>query len=603
MSRPTTLISRLNRLYRNRSIQFMIAISFTLVAVVSMVVMGVLLYSQFVGNLRQTVILENRQLVNQIALNINNYNARMRDISNSMYYNVIKKADLAQPQPLSREMSLIYEANTGSLVSIACFTEDGELVAAAPNANPKPDVEVVRQEWFIRANDVIENPHFSTPHVQNLFVDSSQRHHWVISLSRMVELTRGGGTERGVLLVDMSYSGIEMIFRQMGSDAAGYAYLIDKSGEIIYHPKQKLIFSGLFEENNLAAAEYVDGIHQESFDGAGRQVIVKTVSYTGWRIVSVIPNSEFAVTFSQLRILVIAIVGMTIFLVTIMNTFVSARVADPIKRLDQSVGELESGNLDLDIYIGGPYEVEHLGKTISTTVSQMRGLMDDIVVEQEEKRKSEFDALQAQINPHFLYNTLDSIIWMIESDRYKEAISMVRALASLFRIALSKGNLIIPIRAELQHAQHYMYIQNIRYKNKFTVEYDVDPSIEDCTTIKLIIQPLLENAIYHAMEMMDGDGEILIRGRRLNEDIYIEIRDNGLGMTPEKVAGLFSGEISSGTKGSGIGLKNVHQRIQLYYGSAYGLEIESELDVGTTVRIHLPARQDEAAQDKGVNAK
>ena len=583
-------LGRLQKYYNDRSIQRIIAVSFTVVSVMSMLVMGMLLYFQFTANLKQTVIQENQQLVNQIALNINNYNSRMRDISKSMYYNVIKKTDLSEPQPLSKEMSLLYESNINSVVSIACFEENGSLVAAAPNANLKGDINVTTQEWFTKANDVIENPHFSTQHVQNIFEDSTQRHDWVISLSRMVELTHRGSTRRGILLVDMNYSGIEMIFRQTGSDTAGYVYLVDKVGEIIYHPKQNLIYSGLLDENNATAATYSDGIHEEKFGGVKRQIIVKTVSYTGWKIVSVIPNSEIVMSFNQMRTLMFLTVGLAILLVILTNNFVSAQLADPIKKLDQSVKELESGNLDLDIFIGGPNEVEHLGKTIQATVNQMRKLMDNIVVEQENKRKSEFDALQAQINPHFLYNTLDSIIWMIECERYEEAISMVKALASLFRISLSKGKVIIPIETEIKHAKYYLYIQNIRYRNRFSVKYDIDPEIENYSTIKLIIQPLLENAIYHAMELMDGDGIIVIKGYRKGDDIYIEIIDNGLGMNQEMIDGLLVGKsTSSRKKGSGIGLKNVHKRIKLYYGEGYGLEIESELDVGTTIRIHLPA--------------
>lgn len=589
MGRLKSALGKLRGYLQGGSIQFVIAVSFTLVAVGGMLLIGVLLYTQFTQNLRQTVIQNNRQLVNQIALNINSYNARMRGISNSMYYNVIKKADLSE-QSLNHEMSILYEANTDSLISVACYTEDGQLVAAAPNATPKSRLDVTQQDWFISANSVIENPHFSTPHIQNLFEDSSGRFYRVLSLSRMVELNFGGVTSRGVLLVDMNYSGIEMIFQQMSGEAAGYVYLIDKSGEIIYHPKQKLIYSGLYSENNLTAAGYGDGIYQESFAGADRQVIVKTVSYTGWKIVSVIPNSEFSVNLSQVRLLMSAIIGLAILLVIILNAIVSSYVAGPIKKLDRSIKELEKGNLDLDIYIGGPYEIEHLGKTIFSVVGQMRDLMDETVKDQERLRKSEFDALQAQINPHFLYNTLDSIVWMIESDRYREAISMVTALASLFRISLSKGKNVIPIGTELQHASDYLYIQSIRYKNKFITELSIDPEIQRCTTIKLIIQPLLENAIYHAIEMMDGDGVIKIRGYLKNGDIYIEVEDNGLGMMPEKVAELLSGAEVTTKKGSGIGLKNVHQRIQLYYGREYGLEIESEPDKGTTIRIHLPAQ-------------
>lgn len=587
MKRLKRILQKLRRYYRGKSIQFSISISFTLVAVGSMVVIGVLLYTQFTESMRKTILQENQQLVNQIALNVNYYVRNMKGISDSMYYNVIKNADLTE-NGLRGEMSLLYEANINQLVSIACYKEDGTLVGAAPNANQKGDVDVRSQPWFTNAIQVIENSHFTTPHVQNLFEDSSQRYNWVISLSRMVELTSGGATSRGVLLVDMNYSGIEQIFTQMTSENAGYVYLIDKTGEIVYHPKQKLIYSGLYNENNQMAKNYTDGIHQEVFEGAQRQVIVKTTGYTGWRVVSIIPNSEFAVGFNQMRLFAIGLVGFAILLIIVMNSFVSSLIANPIKKLERSVKKLDDGTLDLDIFIGGPYEIEKLGKTIRSTVEQLREVMDEVVREQELKRKSEFDALQAQINPHFLYNTLDSIVWMVESGQHNEAISMVTALASLFRISLSKGQNFIPIKTELQHAGYYLYIQNIRYKNKFTVTIDVEKEIEDYITIKLILQPLLENAIYHAMEVMDGEGEITITGFLQGEDVWLAVEDNGLGMPPEKVDSLLTGKPQPGRKGSGIGLRNVHQRIQLYYGAQYGLEIESELDIGTTVKIHLP---------------
>lgn len=218
----------------------------------------------------------------------------------------------------------------------------------------------------------------------------------------------------------------------------------------------------------------------------------------------------------------------------------------------------------------------------------MHELMNEIVIEQEKKRKSEFESLQAQINPHFLYNTLDSIIWMVESNRYQEATSMVTALANLFRISLSKGKNIITIREEIEHAQNYLYIQKIRYKNRFQVKIDITPEIYEFSTIKLIVQPLLENAIYHGVEYMDGEGEITIKGYLKDDDIYIDVIDNGLGMPEEEINLILNDNNRVHKKGSGIGLSNVHQRIQLYFGPKYGLLIDSELDEGTTVHIHLP---------------
>ena len=232
-------------------------------------------------------------------------------------------------------------------------------------------------------------------------------------------------------------------------------------------------------------------------------------------------------------------------------------------------------------------------------VSTMRHLMDDIIRQESQKRRSELEVLQSQINPHFLYNTLDSVVWMTENGRTEDAVVMLTALARFFRISLSRGNSIIPLSDELEHARHYLTIQKMRYKNKFSAGITAEEGVEGLYTLKLIIQPILENAIYHGMAYADGDGEILIRAFREEQDVLIEVSDNGPGMPEELVQRLLSpaGPAAvSGSKGSGIGFRNVHQRVQLAFGRAYGLTILSEPDSGTTVRIRLPALDRAAAE-------
>ena len=232
-------------------------------------------------------------------------------------------------------------------------------------------------------------------------------------------------------------------------------------------------------------------------------------------------------------------------------------------------------------------------------ISTMRHLMEDVLRQEEEKRRSELDVLQSQINPHFLYNTLDSVVWMTENGRTQEAVVMLTALARFFRISLSKGSNIIPIGDEIEHARNYLTIQKMRYKNKFSADISVEPGVEKLYTIKLIIQPILENAIYHGMEYADGDGEIHIRAFREGETVVIEVEDNGPGMSEEIVEQLLkpTRDVSvPKAKGSGIGFRNVHQRIQLTFGSAYGLTIRSEPDNGTVVRICLPVLEEEDAR-------
>lgn len=589
-------------IYRRRNIQFITSLSFTLVALVSMLFMGIAFYAQFVRNARQMALENNKQMLEQVSWNLNSYIRNMMNISDFMYYNVIKNKDLTE-ESIDKEMNLLYEENKDYLVSIVCVTEDGAVLAAGPIATRKKSVDLKEQEWFVQAGEKIENLHFTTPHVQNIFESSNYQYAWVISLSRSVELTNVGHTRRGVLLVDMNYSAIEQVFDKANEQNSGYVYLMDRNGEIIYHPKQKAIYSGMMKENNRMAASYEDGTHVENFMGEERAVVVKTIGYTGWKIVNVTPTSELFRNTIHIGFFMVMICTVTIFLILFGNIFISDRVTEPLRNLEDSIRYLEEGHLEEEhIYIGGSHEIRHLGQTITLMVKRMKDLMDKMVREQEDKRKSELDALQSQINPHFLYNTLDSVVWMVECEQYREAISMVKALAKLFRISLSKGNSIITIEDELTHAQNYMSIQQMRYRNKFCVKIDAEPTIRDCITIKLIVQPILENAIYHGMEFMDGEGEITVHGYEKDGDIYIEVSDNGMGIPEETIESLLTDKSRARGKGSGIGLWNVNQRIALYFKGDYGLSIKSELDEGTTVTIHLPKilyedyRREEGAQ-------
>ncbi|MCR5509367.1 MAG: sensor histidine kinase [Lachnospiraceae bacterium] len=580
---------------KRRSLQWTISLSYTAISIISILAMAIAFYTHSINTIRDNNIKENQQIVDQVSWNLNSYIRSMMGISDTMYYNVIKNTDLTY-EKINKEMNLLYEANKDNLTGIVLVTEDGAIVAASPVSTRKPGVDLKKQEWFSRAHDEIENIHFSTPHVQNIFDNSSYRYFWVVSLSRSVELTFMGNIRNGILLVDMNYSGIEQMFEKVNDGGVGFVYLCDSDGKIIYHPMQKAIYADLIRENNLEHAKHADGAFSEVFDGRERDIVIKTVGYTGWKIVSVTPVSELAMGMGQMRNYLIVVAIIMLILIVFGNNIISYVVTDPIRRLEKSIAELEEGALNLnkaamnedDIYIGGSHEIRHLGRTIKSMVRQMKKLTDDMIHETEAKRKSELDALQSQINPHFLYNTLDSVVWMIEGERYEDAIRMVTALAQLFRISLSKGNNIITIHDEIIHAKNYLNIQMVRFKNRFTADIDIDPAIEDCATIKLIVQPLLENAIYYGVEHMVGEGEIKIRGVERDGDIYLSVSDNGMGIPEETLATLLTDKARSRGKGSGIGLWNVNQRIQIYFKGDYGLMIESELDVGTTVTIHLP---------------
>lgn len=564
-------------------------IAFSLISLSLMMVLGIVMYIRFSNLSRQETVQSTQKLMEQTGENLEDYLVSMRQISDAAYYNVIKENDFAsQDQDIQTKMNLLYEANRDNLRSIAIYNKHGSLRMAEPVAAQKEDPDVTKQDWYKQAMDEMENVHFSIPHIQNLFDDGTFRYYWVISLSRVVELTGNGVSQLGVLLVDMDYSSISRMMKQINTlNTEQYYYLCDSSGQIIYHPRQIQISDGIYNENSKVAAGYKDGVYDERFEGESRKVVVNTISYTGWKLVGVIPNATFTHGTVSIRYFIAILVLLMAMMLVVINRVVSVRISSPILKLDDSVKGYEAGETP-EIYIGGSLEIRHLGHSIQRSYEQIDTLMKKIVMEQNERRKSELDALQSQINPHFLYNTLESIVWMVEGERNNEAVFMLSQLAKLFRISLSKGSTVITVKDELQHAQSYMNIQKIRYKNKFTVEFQVEDAILSCCTVKLVIQPLLENAIYYGMESMDGDGEITVVGYRKGDDVYVEVRDNGLGMPDEMVDALLTENNRVRKHGSGVGLINVHNRIRLRFGEPYGLEIESCLDEGTTVRIHLP---------------
>ncbi len=582
------------------SIRTTIYVYFTVSALLAVLLIGVSLYGRLTGLMTATIQEENQALLTQVNRSVDSYLRTIMKLSDSLYYGVIKNADLSE-EPVNNEFTLLYDNNKDYISNIALLSGEGELLEAVPAARLKTGIRVKEERWFQETLARTDNLHFTTPHVQYIFDSNENQYRWVITLSRAVEITHGTSTDQGVLLIDITYGSLQQLLDNIVLGNHGYLYMIGSDGDLIYHPKMQLIDAGLVYENSHAAAGYRDGTYQETYLGEARDITVKSVGYTGWKLVGVTPEDGFSLNNVKTKLFIVFVVAFVLFVLVLINAYISSRITVPIQKLEKSVNALEAGDLDADIYIGGSYEIRHLGRYIRDMAKLIQVLMADIVAEHESKRKSEFDTLQSQINPHFLYNTLDIIVWMIENEQKQEAVKVVTALARFFRISLSKGKSIILVKDELEHVRNYLMIQQRRFKNKFTYRIEADPETLEFASLKLMLQPLVENAIYHGMEfMMDGDGEILVEVRLREDGLWFAVQDNGLGMTAEQVDSLLTKEVQvSSRRGSGIGVKNVNERIHLYFGESYGLSIQSEPDEGTQIMIHLPAVTLEELQEKG----
>lgn len=570
-------------------IQSIIMSVLTTLTIVTSITMGLLLYNRYALAMRQVEVQDAHTLMGSTVDSIEHHLLNMRQLLNTLNYNVIQELDVSSME-FNQELSLLYEMNKNKIQSIVLYDDTGELIAAEPVTAQKEDVEIRKQDWFVDALDEIANMHFSTPHIQNLFRDDAYQYHWVVSLSQAVDITDGGKPRNGVLLVDMKYSDISEILEKINRENNGqYYYICDNAGNMIFHPRAMEINRGLFAENSEEIVALKDGIYDNSLNGVKRKVIVSTISYIGWKVVGVIPENVQTDSLVQFRYYIMATITLLIMMLLIVNKVITRKISSPLLKLDDSVKAYEAGEKP-NIYIGGFSEIRHLGHSVQKSYEQIEELMKEIVKQQNERRKSELDALQSQINPHFLYNTLESITWMIEGNKNEDAVFMISELAKLFRISLSKGKTIISIEDEIQHCRSYLNIQKHRYKDRFEIQYHIDAEIYDYCTVKLILQPILENAIYYGVGDMDEeDAKIIISGRRKEKDIYISVEDNGMGMRKECVQSILTDNQKVPKRGSGVGLINVHSRIQLMFGTEYGLLVESEVDVGTKVTIHLPA--------------
>lgn len=571
-------------------IQSIIMTVLTALTIITTVIMGLLLYNRFKMAIKQTAVTNTENMVENTVEKLDADLLNVRQITNAVNYNIIQEYDISS-RDFNRQFSLLYEINADKIQSMALYDDKGNLLTAEPVTVQKDAVEPSEQDWYQDAEADIENIHFSIPHIQNLFVDGTYRYYWVVSLSRSVDINDGEQPGSGVLLVDMKYSVIEDTLARINDASNGiYYYLCNRDGQMIYHPRGTDMDRGYFKEEYRDAATYEDGTYELTVNGRTSNVIVNSVAYTGWKVVGVVPESVQIASINRFRYYIITTVIILMVMLLGVNRIISKKISRPILKLNESVKAYEAGG-PTDIYIGGSSEIRHLGYSVQKSYEQIEALMQEIIREQTERRKSEMDALQSQINPHFLYNTLESITWMVEAKKNLDAVFMISELAKLLRISLSKGRTVIRISDEIQHSRSYMNIQKVRYKERFQIEFDIDEEINEYCTVKLIVQPILENAIYYGVGNMDEDdgGKITIRGEKKGDDIYISVEDNGMGMNEDIVENILKDNNKVPKHGSGVGLINVHSRIQLMFGNEYGLEVYSEPDEGTRIVIHIPA--------------
>ena len=547
-------------------------------------------------NFTRTSIYENtitytRQLTGQVNNDIDSYINYMENISSMLAENSdVQKflfgsgiqAEEAGEQLMSQFATVLNSRS--DIYNLGILQANGKALFNKGNSYINSYVDISQLAWYKEAVENKDSICLSSAHVQHVI---SGERPWVITLSRYIP-DQTGDKEGGVLFVDLNYSAIRKLCDDSSVGKKGYIFILDKEGNIVYHPQQQQLYNELQTENIDEVMNCTsDYLEMEKGDSKKLYTVSRSAK-TGWTVVSCSYTSELLKRSNQAQELYMLMAVILVAVALIISSIVSKTITRPILKLQSSMaliqeGDFQAGNVEVD----SRNEIGSLTETFNVMTQKIQELMVQIIEEQQAKRKSELKALQSQINPHFLYNTLDSIIWMAEEGKNEEVVVMTASLAKLFRQIISNEEEEISIFQEVEYCRNYLIIQKMRYKDKLEFEIDLDPDIKGEKIIKLVLQPLIENAIYHGLKYKESKGMLILKGYGLGDDIIFEIKDNGVGMDQDTMEHIFERH-KVNYRSNGVGVYNVERRIRLSYGQEYGISYKSKLGEGTVATVKIP---------------
>lgn len=543
-----------------------------------LLVTGIIFYTTFSQRTDTLVESQSREINKQIVLNYESYINSVIETANYVQYASLN-LDVNSAVSELQNIYLINSEIKRDVVSIFLFDSHGLQILGDPVRESRRS-GITRESWFTSA--LAENSifHFSADNSQSVSADNDEQ---VISVSRSVKYTDTGENKNGVILIELNFRTITDLAEKTNLGPNGHILILNDDDSLIYS-------SGTYdqirskESVQIAVENYFGGFPAE-IDTKVMHMNITPLSQTRWRIVTVNDVDEVAQAKRRMLLVLVLVFLASGLVAAAAAVAISRRISSPLKLLRESMANIEKGDFYTKVSVSGQREVVHLAASFNSMIDTIRSLMEKIVEEQRDKRKTELRALQNQINPHFLYNTLDSIVWLAESNRTDDVITTVIALAKFFRISISRGETFIPVSDELSHIRNYLTIQQIRYQEKFTYTFEIDEGIYEYKVMKLILQPIVENAIYHGIG--DEQEKITIRGYRENNLLIFEVENTGYGVTDERISEMY--KILDGThEVHSVGIRNVYQRLKLYYGNEGNIKITSTLDEMTNIKLVIP---------------
>jgi len=537
-------------------------------------------FSSFRTGITEAVYTQTSELSTQIVYNYENTIGSIIETSNIVQmaidrYEIDREQGILQ---LSDYLSQVINLRR-DIIKISVYDLETRRILASSNEKEiGQSVSITDAEWLY---DAISDP---TMHIFSTPYEEFGSEEYKINVSKHIRFQNGASA--GVLLIETSFQSFIDLVDKSNLGEGGHITIIDTSYNIVYTslPEHEAARGGVD-----VAREIILGSKSAELGGNNMAINVDTLSNTMWRI-CVFINIDKLIEIEQTFLITTVIVsGVVLTIGILLFAGVARTITSPMKQLELAMQKVEKSDYFRmeEVEIAASWEVEALTRRFNRMMRKIGELMDHIIAEQHAQRKSELKALQNQINPHFLYNTLDSIMWLIENKKNDEAAEMVVALARLFRIGVTGDSELIPVRDEIEHVRNYLLIQKIRYAGSFDYDFEVDDATLDLHTMKLILQPIVENCIYHGLKNRIDEGFIKICAYIEGENLMLRVSDNGYGMRQQTIDSLYNSFEESSTSNN-VGLKNIYQRVMIYYGGNAHMSIESELDEGTTITIREP---------------
>ena len=576
-----------------KSIQSTMLVSFSALMVLAMLVFMVIAMRYTSGTIYENSINYMSQIIQQVNYDIDTYIEYMENISSV----IAKSSDVprylfdqnqteaereAEKERILTQFQTIMESRD-DIYNVAAVAKNGRYIINQGDDELTGYVDIESLDWYQAAMESKSGIAVSSSHVQNA-IQSSYK--WVITLSRALVNNQTGERE-GLFFVDLNYSAISDLCNNNSIEEKGYIFVLDAEGNIVYHPKQQLMYGGLKTENIDAIMECREDSLIIDEGGDSKLYTMSKSKRTGWTVVGAAYTSELLKNNEQAQMWYLLVASSLLLAVIGISSIISREITKPIRSLRDSMRKVQNGQFDTHVEVITENEIGSLGRSFNLMTSEIQALMEQNVYEQKQKRKSELKALQAQINPHFLYNTLDSIIWMSEAGENDEVVEMTSALARLLRQSISNDKEEVELEKEIEYVKNYLTIQKMRYKDKLEFFIYVDPRVAHVPIIKLVLQPLVENAIYHGIKYKETKGNLKIYARPVDGRVEIVVADDGIGMDEDVMEHIFD-EHRKEQKRNGVGGPNVQKRLKLQYGSEYGIRYESVKGAGTKAVITIP---------------